>query len=1179
MSEDTKTKRKMSPAQLESLAAGRERLKAMRGETAEGGAEASAVAAPSPPPPPPAKRRRRPPPPPPPPAPPEDDSPEPEEEEEEEEEEEPDDDEDDSDDPEDDSEQEDDSEREPVDADPDDSPAEPEETARTAAARSDGPAVSPEGHMTNDTTFDPDREPVYDEESGMINQAAEVAFRRKREGAKNVEIDGPPFIKYNGIADIYIPMCQDGARLYLERARPEAAHLASMPLTAVPTYDELIALIEDKYWNGSPMVFKWTIFTHGHKMRATGTIAKSNDPRVRQMWIDRERNPGKQTQQQQVEGQQTGQQAGQQPHNQGGQPGQPMNGYPPAYGYPQGQQPAQPYGQAVAQYPQQVGYQGAPPGQMPYQGMPPGYPAPYGYAAVPGYQPNPYAGHVQPPQAGAQPSAAPAPAAQPAPGQQPSQQFDPYGAPREAAAPSQVQQDSPLRRRLEADDDSPAHYRSEENSYGPSPRRQGDPDERRQARRPQEEEEVSAPPRPKRFPQPLGAAPRYDGSPPVGYQDQDTAAPEDADLPAPAEDSSSDLSFLMGEVRRLGGIIDARSQAADRGPAAPSQAAAAPFAQPSRQHPDFTDPPRRADGYQGGDGPRRDYDGFSSEPQDDSWQFAAGRVPGYGQEMNEADPQFGRQDRPRAGDRSPSPVRPNFGQPGYGRAGSNGRGQMPGDFGYGQPMQDNMPGDGRFGYGPQVPGGQGNMPGDGRFGYGPQVPGGQGNMPADGQFGYGQPMPGGQGNMPPGQFGYGQPQQQGNPQQGYGMQPGMVAPGQYGMVNPFMPGYPPFMPPWYAQQQPPSPPPPAASDDKKLAEMARDLSFVAGQVQGLQRTIMAQQRQPQQPAQPAPPRAQEPPPPPVQQVQVPQAAPAPPPPMGPSGVPAPQAPQAAAPMAGYSPPGYPYGVPGYPAPVGYAPPGYPPPGAMGAPPPASQQMPAQGLVAAAQAVSKPNPSTGVQELQTQVGAVLQAVKVMQSAAHELGFRAPVSLPAAVPMAQPQAPIDAAPPAQPSYQAATLASPPPAPAPRSPAATVASLGAAALGAVSQIAPERRSLATAASLAQAAVAAAGGMSSPTVAAQAAAAAPGAPACSSRSFPCHGPSGREAPVPNRGQRTVPRGDRSRRSHGGLGDEPDDQPRQHQGGAQDGRTDIPRSAAIRRGAAGSRNTSTAAGKRRSSA
>lgn len=82
----------------------------------------------------------------------------------------------------------------------------------------------------------------------------------------------PNYLKYNAVSQHWIPLAGNTARLYLERVRPGPCHLASSALSVVPTYDDLVALIEQKYWDGTPASYKWTIYTHGHTMRASGNL-------------------------------------------------------------------------------------------------------------------------------------------------------------------------------------------------------------------------------------------------------------------------------------------------------------------------------------------------------------------------------------------------------------------------------------------------------------------------------------------------------------------------------------------------------------------------------------------------------------------------------------------------------------------------------------------------------------------------------------------------------------------------------------------------------------------------------------------------------------------------------------------------------------------------------------------
>jgi hypothetical protein len=116
----------------------------------------------------------------------------------------------------------------------------------------------------------------FDEESVLLNMAVSSSLANKAEGKTRVSFNCSGLVKYNAASSIYLP--QGDARVLLEKVRPTPSLKDVLPLSQIPTYEDMVSMVKDRYWGGEASTFKWTIYTHGHRQMASDTFMLDADP-------------------------------------------------------------------------------------------------------------------------------------------------------------------------------------------------------------------------------------------------------------------------------------------------------------------------------------------------------------------------------------------------------------------------------------------------------------------------------------------------------------------------------------------------------------------------------------------------------------------------------------------------------------------------------------------------------------------------------------------------------------------------------------------------------------------------------------------------------------------------------------------------------------------------------------
>jgi len=125
---------------------------------------------------------------------------------------------------------------------------------------------------------------AMDDDSAAQNRALQQTLDAKSSGAAKVRWNSRGALLYDAAASTWGRNVGDKARVGLDLVRPVAVSKDFLPLTSVPTYQDLNTLIKQRYWKGDDCTFRWTLYTHGHCQRATDTISFEDDPIQKLEW-------------------------------------------------------------------------------------------------------------------------------------------------------------------------------------------------------------------------------------------------------------------------------------------------------------------------------------------------------------------------------------------------------------------------------------------------------------------------------------------------------------------------------------------------------------------------------------------------------------------------------------------------------------------------------------------------------------------------------------------------------------------------------------------------------------------------------------------------------------------------------------------------------------------------------
>jgi hypothetical protein len=123
----------------------------------------------------------------------------------------------------------------------------------------------------------------FDEDSKRESEIAASVIAQKQAGKPRVSWKNRGAMRYNPVMRAY-----GGAlKVVVTQVRPVEAHCFSLPLAAVPQYDDLTRHIEERYWNGEEASFEWKIYDGPIIVRAQDQIVKAANPEAQRRWKER----------------------------------------------------------------------------------------------------------------------------------------------------------------------------------------------------------------------------------------------------------------------------------------------------------------------------------------------------------------------------------------------------------------------------------------------------------------------------------------------------------------------------------------------------------------------------------------------------------------------------------------------------------------------------------------------------------------------------------------------------------------------------------------------------------------------------------------------------------------------------------------------------------------------------